>query len=99
MQVTLSERAAELATLAVQRGLCETVEAAVEHGLEFLALSAAEDDDIPEWDAEYAAEVNRKLDEAEEDIRAGRVVVIDEAYRATIAERVRAMGRPTASNG
>jgi glutathione S-transferase len=99
MQVTLSERAAELAAMAVQRGLYATVEAAVEHALVLLALGAPDDDDIPEWDAEYAAEVNRKLDEAEEDIRAGRVVVIDEAYRAAIAERVRAMGRPRASSG
>ncbi|MFN0147847.1 MAG: hypothetical protein ACKVT1_15190 [Dehalococcoidia bacterium] len=91
MQVTLSERAAELATQAVQRGLCATVSDAIERGLEFLASGAGDLDE--RWTPEYADEVNRMLEEAEDDIRAGRVFVADEAFKERMRERIREVGR------
>ena len=91
MQVTLSARAAELAALAVQRGVCASVDDAVERGLEFLALST--DDVFEAWSPEYTAEVNRMLEEAEEDVRAGRVVEADEAFWERMRERIREVGR------
>jgi hypothetical protein len=93
MQITLSERGREIAELAVREGQFPSVEAAVEHALVLLALDAADEGEYPEWDAEYAAEVNRKLDEAEDDIRAGRVIVADAAYWERGRERIREAGR------
>lgn len=89
MQVTLSERAAELAAQAVEQGLCDTVDDAVERGLEALASSLAVANE--RWSPEYAAEVNEGVKRAREDVAAGRVVVADEAFwermRSLVADR------------
>ncbi len=99
MQVTLSDKGAELAELAVKDGHYPSVEAAVEHALALLVLETSHEQVIFEWDDAYAEEVNRKPDEAEEDIRAGRLVKADEAFWERMRERIRAVGRASGNPG
>ena len=71
MQITLEPRNAELVQQAVDDGLSESVEAVVNRAVEqMLGL----DQELPRWDPEYAAEVNRKIAEGLEDVAAGRTV-------------------------
>ncbi len=99
MQVTLSDKGAELAELALKDGHYPSIEAAVEHALALLVLETSQEQIIFEWDDAYAAEVNRKLDEAEDDIRAGRIVRADDAFWERMRERIRAVGRASGNLG
>ena len=88
MQITLDPRSVELAERAVEAGLYDNVECVVLRALEHLL--DPDDDDYPRWTPEYAAEVNRKIEEGQEDIRQGRTVGNDEMFsrlRRLIEER------------
>lgn len=77
MQITLDPRTAELAQQAVEDGLSDSVEAIVSRAVE-LALGA--DEELPRWDPDYAADVNRKVEEGLADVAAGRTVTSEEMF-------------------
>ena len=77
MNVTLSERATAIASHAVESGICQSVDDAVERAMELLAVEART---IERWTPEYAAEVHRGLAQAADDIAHGRITRADEAF-------------------
>jgi len=101
MNVELSERAARLAEDLVQNGRFASVEDALEYGLMAIEqLDAEAEALVPDESDEWWAEVNVMIQEAEEDIAAGRIIEVTPEFwddiRRRGRERMRSRSNQTA---
>ena len=81
VMVTLSGKALELAREMITKGSCGTLDEAVERSVALAFASDHEQEQLmASWDDDLIAELNRKIDESEEDVREGRLIAATPAY-------------------